>query len=258
MVQESMKDVLTFWNSRAGLGRWAGTRDVIAKQLEMEAIASYVTDGMCILDVGCGNGITAMELARRHDVHVLGIDYAEEMIQAARTLADGQLLKGSVRFQVDDVRILHHCPEKFDLIYTERTLINLPDWPSQYEAIGRITSLLKNGGAYLMCENSQDALDRINDFREKVGLPRIDPPWHNRYFHDADVQRVSIPGVRLEHINCFSSTYYFLSRIVNAWLAHEENRELEYESSINQLALKLPAFGDMGQVKIWFWRKFIE
>ncbi|MBN1615179.1 MAG: methyltransferase domain-containing protein [Deltaproteobacteria bacterium] len=257
-MQDLSKDVLTFWNSRAGLGRWAGSRDVIAKQLEIEAIASYVTDGMHLLDVGCGNGITAMELARRYDIHVTGIDYAEEMIDAARVLAAGQRMKGSVNFKVNDVKRLHHFSEKFDLIYTERTLINLPDWASQKEAIVGITSLLKNGGAYLMCENSQDALDRINDCRERIGLPRINPPWHNCYFHEADVQKLHIHGVRLEHTDCFSSTYYFLSRIVNAWLAQEQNREPEYEASINHLALKLPSFGDMGQVKIWYWRKCIE
>ena len=53
------------WNSRAGLGLWAGTKDLIAKSLEIEAIASYVCDGMKVLDAGCGNGVTAIELTHR-------------------------------------------------------------------------------------------------------------------------------------------------------------------------------------------------
>jgi cyclopropane fatty-acyl-phospholipid synthase-like methyltransferase len=59
-LNESTQDVCAFWNSRAGLGQWAGSRDVIAKQLEVEAIATYVRDGMRVLEVGCGNGITAI------------------------------------------------------------------------------------------------------------------------------------------------------------------------------------------------------
>ena len=87
-------DVRAFWNRRAGLGAWAGTRDVIAKQLEIIAISSHVKDGMRILEVGCGNGITAIEIARRFAVSVLGIDYAEEMVRAASELALGHGVVG--------------------------------------------------------------------------------------------------------------------------------------------------------------------
>src|SRR5262245_25005758 len=91
-------EVLAFWNSRAGLGQWAGTRDVIAKQIEMKVLTALVCDGMRLLEVGCGNGITALEIARRHQVEITAIDFAEEMISAAKGLAKGQNLKGSVEF----------------------------------------------------------------------------------------------------------------------------------------------------------------
>jgi hypothetical protein len=35
----------------------------------------------------------------------------------------------------------------------------------------------------------------------------------------------------------------------------QNGKEPEYDSPINQLALKLPPFGDIGQTKIWVWRK---
>lgn len=250
-----VKDVRDFWNSRAGLGQWAGTRDLIAKQLEMEAIASYVLDGMSILDFGCGNGITAIELARRYEVHVFGIDYAEEMINTAKSILGGVELRGQVRFQTGDVGSLSRLPERFNLVYTERTLINLPDWPSQKVAIIALMSLLVDGGVYVMCENSQDGLDKINAFRERIGLARITPPWHNRYLRDAELQQITLPGIALEGINYHSSTYYFLSRVVNAWLAQQEGKEPDYDAPINRLALQLPPYGDTGQGRIWLWRK---
>lgn len=249
------KNVLQFWNSRAGLNKWAGTNDIIAKQLEMETIASYVHDGLRILDFGCGNGITAMELARRYDVHVLGIDYAGEMINAANDLACNQKFMGSVQFQVGDVQSLAELSEKFDLIYTERTLINLPDWPAQRDAIIALGSLLTNDGLYVMCENSQDGLDRINALRERVGCSKITPPWHNHYLKDSDIEQSSFPGLKSEGINYYSSTYYFLSRVVNASLAQQEGKEPQYDAPINQLALQLPAIGELGQGRIWLWRK---
>ena len=60
-MNEFTQDVCAFWNGRAELGQLAGTRDVIAKQIEVDAISTYVRDGMRILEVGCGNGITAIE-----------------------------------------------------------------------------------------------------------------------------------------------------------------------------------------------------
>jgi hypothetical protein len=106
-----------------------------------------------------------------------------------------------------------------------------------------------------MCENSQDGLDQMNAVRESVGLSRITPPWHNRYLRDAEIEQTKIPGLTLERIDYFSSTYYFLSRIVNAWQAAQNGREPDYDDPMNQLALKLPRLGKFGQGRIWLWRK---
>lgn len=246
---------LSFWNDRSALGAAAGTNDLLAKQLEIEAIASYVRSGMHILDFGCGNGITALELARRFSVDLIGIDYAEGMINAAIQLTDKMELKGKVQFCVSDHTSLHDMQEKFDLVYSERALINLKNWDLQRQTIEDITTLLKPGGVYVMCENSMDGLDRINELRENLGLSSISPPWHNRYFREKEVESLLIPDVELDHINHFSSTYYLLSRVLNAALSAKEGKDPSYDAPINQLALSLPSLGNWGQGKIWVWRK---
>lgn len=248
-------EVQAFWNNRSTLGAHAGTRDLVAKQLEIDAIARHMRDGMRVLDVGCGNGITALELAARYRISVTGIDYAEQMIANAKTLAGGRVLRGSVHFEVADLRDLSRLERNFDLVYGERVLINLPDWRSQRDAIVTIGGLLTPGGAYVMCENSQDGLERLNALRLQVGLAAIVPPWHNRYFRDSELAELDVPGLRLERVIDYSSTYYFLSRVVNAWLAQREAREPDYEAPINHLALELPPIGDLGQGRIWLWRR---
>lgn len=247
--------VLDFWNDRARLAELAGSNDFVAKELEVSTLINHIRPGQKILEVGCGNGYTAVEFARRLPVDIYAIDFSPEMIESARKLADERTLKGRVQFEVADVRKLSSSKSSFDLVYTERLLINLPDWPEQAKAIQDITARLKPGGRYLMCENSQDGLDRINELREACGLDAIAPPWHNRYLRDSEVAALEVKGLKLAGVHCYSSTYYFVSRVVNAWLAAQEGEEPQYDAKVNQLALLLPSIGDFGQGKLWIWEK---
>lgn len=246
--------VLNFWNECASLKERAGTNDLIAKQLEIEAIAKYVGDGQRILEVGCGNGITAAELAARFAVDIIAVDYAGEMIAEAQELHATRPLKGQLAFGECGIENLAAVNGEFDLVYTERVLINLPDWNSQRQAIEAVGDKLRPGGKYIMCENSQDGLDGINAVRAANDLPVIVAPWHNRYMIDAELQQ-DVRGLMLIDIDYYSSTYYFLSRIVNAAVARQEGREPAYDSAINKLALSTPALGSFGQGRIWVWEK---
>ena len=109
-----------------------------------------------------------------------------------------------------------------------------------------------------MCENSQDGVDRLNRLRVPLGLPEIVPPWHNHYLTNDDIRGFAAALTDVEWIRGggdYSSTYYFLSRVVNAALAAQRGEEPAYDSEINRLALRLPSMGDVGQGRIWLWRR---
>ena len=249
------RDALSFWNSRANLGKAAGSNDLIAKQLEIEAILSYVRPGMRILDFGCGNGVTAVELARRFSVDVVGVDYSSEMVSAAKKLSESTNTIGTLSFRVGDAATLSSMETGFDLIYTERMIINLKSWEEQRAAIEALLGKLNEGGHYVMFENSEDGLNSINELRACLDLKPISPPWHNRYLREAEVTSISASNIRLVKVKHYSSTYYLLSRVLNAALAEIENRQPEYDAPINKLALKLPPLGAWGQGKIWLWKR---
>ena len=254
--QSRAEKVRAHWDNRAALGETGGTQDRILKHLEMKAIQARVRDGMRVLDAGCGNGVTALDIAGNLDVDLVGFDFASQMVSAAQEATSqlDQEKRGRVQFCAGDVLSLPEDLGTFDLIYTERVLINLPDWASQRQAIESLLGLLREGGVYIMCENSQDGLDRLNVLRRDVGLHQIDPPWHNRYLKEQEVLEITSEALRLEEISHFTSTYYFLSRVVNAAVAARDGKEPQYDSSINQLALDLPSSGNYGQTMIWVWR----
>jgi ubiquinone/menaquinone biosynthesis C-methylase UbiE len=247
-------NIKDLWNERAELGTTAGTQDLIAKELEIRELSKYIKDSKNVLDFGCGDGTTAIELAKKHPINILGMDFSEKMIENARKKPT-TYLKGCIEFEVGDVLSLKSHKGIYDCIYTERMLINLASWQSQLEAMTVIFDHLQPGGRYIMCENSQDGLRNLNELRISVGLSVISPPSHNLYINDSDIECVMNPGVILEEVIDYSSTYYFISRVVNAWQSKQKGKEPSYDAPINNIALDLPPMGNAGQGRIWVWKK---
>lgn len=246
-----------FWNERARtLGDKAGTQDRILKELEMRAILFYVKDGDNVLDVGCGDGETGERILRQRNVWWTGVDYSEEMIKRAQERLGSRIALGVI-----DVSDIGQYNNKFDVIYSERSIINLATWGEQKSAIVRICENLKPGGIYVMCESFLDDLWAINSLRSAVNLPDIVPPSHNLYLDRRKVfvglrSALEAHGVDLDDVIPFASTYYFLSRVVNAALAQRQGKEPDYNSEINRLALELDHMEEMpSQTKILVWRK---
>jgi len=221
----------------------------------MDAISKYLNNGMSVLEAGCGNGVSAIEFAKKYEINIKATDFATEMINEAKLLACDQVLKGKITFETLDILNINQITECFDIIYTERVIINLMEWDVQKKAILNLFKMLKKGGAYIMCENSCEGLSEINKLRLLVGLPEIHAPWHNRYLRDTELSTLSDDGVYLEAIDYYSSSFYFLSRIINAAIAKNDGKEPDYDSPINNLAKKLPSIGKLGQGRIWVWRK---
>lgn len=243
--------ILEFWNKQAALSEKAGSKDLVAKQIEIAAISRHIRDGMTVCEFGCGNGITAIDLASRFDVKIQAFDFAAAMIDAARDGARNAGVESAVTFEVADVQDEPVLNARFDAIYTERMLINLKDWSAQERAIRYLASHLKPGGRLLLCENSSHGLGKLNELRHRVGLDPITPPWHNRYLDDTEVESMRVAGLKLVAVEPYSATYYFLSRVINAALAAKDGVEPAYDAPINSLALQLPPFGDCAQGKLW-------
>jgi len=248
-------DVLGFWNTRAQLEERAGSNDLIAKSIEVEALSKFFSDGLKVMEFGCGNGITALDMARRYDIEVQAYDFSAEMIEAAQQRAASIGCAHRVTFSTGDITQPPAIERSFDLVFTERMIINLASWEQQQVAIRTLCSYLKPKGKLLLLENSSTGLLKINELRSMVGLQPIIAPWHNIYIDDEKVAMLNIEGCELTQVVPYSATYYFLSRVVNAWLAHQDGHEPHYDAPVNKLALTLPPIGDCAQGKIWVFER---
>src|SRR3990172_11495015 len=186
MLKVKNDEILKFWNTRANLGSLAGTNDFGLKQLEMMTLSTYITDGQKVLDLGCGTGTTAFFLTESKSLEVTGMDFSPEMVKEANQERDRRSISPAIlNFRIQDIRHIEELrgaqAVPYDVVITERVLINLATWKEQKNTVREIIRLLRPGGIYLMCENLRNGLDNLNCMRASVGLNPITSPWHNRY-----------------------------------------------------------------------------
>src|SRR5439155_6645789 len=117
-----------------------------------------------------------------------------------------------------------------------RCLINLSTWEEQQAALDRLASVLRPGGRLLFVEGSSRGRDSLNDFRERVGLPRMAPVWHNLDFDEATLLPFLNRNFEVEEDLGFG-TYDFISRVVHPLLVAPA--EPAYDSRANEVAARL-------------------
>ncbi len=99
--------------------------------------------GAQVLDIGCGMGADAFELAAKVGPKglVTGVDFSETLIAEAIRRAAGRNLP--VAFEVGDARALRFPDHSFDAVRTERMLMHVPD---AEKALAEMARVLRPGG----------------------------------------------------------------------------------------------------------------
>jgi SAM-dependent methyltransferase len=254
-MKKKIKARLEFWNTNAKLKKLAGTKDYNAKIIEIETLSKFFKKNMRVLEFGCGNGYTAIEMAKRFNARIDACDYSPKMIMEANKFQKNKGLPNNVNFFLADIKRKLKIKPIYDLVFTERMLINLDSWASQKKSIIKLVNCLKPKGTMVLMENSATGLKKINDYRSMLNLKKIKAPWHNLYLDDNKMLNFKIKNCKLTEVISYSSTYYFLSRVVNAWLANQRGIKPNYNAKINKLAIKLPSISDCAQGKIYLYKK---
>jgi ubiquinone/menaquinone biosynthesis C-methylase UbiE len=97
-----------------------------------------------VLDVGCGTGYTACEIAREHGSRVTGIDISEIMISKANERARKEGVEDLVEFRVADVFSLPFEDGSFNVALFESVLTPIPG--SKVDALKEVVRVVAPGG----------------------------------------------------------------------------------------------------------------
>lgn len=226
-----------FWNGNAE--KYKGSHQVSwgdewAIKLESQTISSYIKDGDDVLDVGCANGFAAIMQCAAHNLKSMtGVDFSENMVKYAQENKKESEYKDLLTFRMGDVRDLPLESEAYDVTYTTRVLINLPNWEEQKKGMTECLRATRKGGTVIFSEAFWEPLARLNALRALAGLAPLVEHDFNRYIKKERMEDfLSGEGLAFTCVD-FSSVYYIGSRFLRE-IATDYRSFEGYSNPINE------------------------
>jgi SAM-dependent methyltransferase len=208
--------------------------------------------------------VNCVQLAREFPLASFdGVDFIDEMIVSA--VANARDIADRARFFVGDVLELSEIVElreEYDIVFTDRCLINLNTIERQKAGISSLSKKLKPGGHLVMIENSLTTYGEQNRCREMLGLPPRKPADFNLFFDEKEIyDHIAAIGLALVEVEDFSSLHdlalYVLAPAINGG-------ELDYNHPLVHAATKVSmemsdrapsVFGAFGQNRMFVCRR---
>jgi ubiquinone/menaquinone biosynthesis C-methylase UbiE len=143
------------------------------RQKVYDAIDRLILLGSSILDINCGIGIDAVELARK-GYYVVGVDLSPKMVEQARMRASQQGVKSEfLQSSFEDLSVLDG--KQFDLVLSNFGGLNCVK--SLDAVAAQVTAVTKPGGYFLAV-----VMPRVSMWETVAGLIRLKPSLAFRRF----------------------------------------------------------------------------
>ena len=118
-----------------------------------------------IVDIGCGGGRNAGELLKKYpSSHVTAIDYSDVSVSKASVYNADAIKAGRIVVQHGDVSALTLPEEEYDLATAFETIYF---WPGLKECFSQVAKILKDGGYFMIC-NESDGTDKTSKKFESI------------------------------------------------------------------------------------------
>ena len=220
------QEVLEYWNTEEVESMY----DKNLLNAEIELIKAHIPPNAMVLDVGCGEGEGTLAYSAIPGTRIHAIDFSETRLRKAT-----ERLKSASTVELDRKDMLAEEPlgsRKYDVIVSQRFLINLMEWALQKKVLGRLTAALNPGGRLILLEGSKDGVNRLNGLRALWGLDPIPIKWHNLFLDDKELcAALSEQGLALRHQSGLGA-YFVLTRCVRPALSEK----LDWDFAFNRIA----------------------
>jgi ubiquinone/menaquinone biosynthesis C-methylase UbiE len=168
------------FTSKGGIEGWFAEKyDQFGKEAvldEYKSIANRVAGQLKngkVLEIGPGPGYLSIELSKKGDFHIIGLDISETMIEIAeRNVKEAGV---EVEFKLGDASNMPFEDNTFDFAVSSGSLHH---WKEPIKVFNEIYRVLKTNGKALICDARRDAskeeiikiTKKINSFMMRWGL----------------------------------------------------------------------------------------
>lgn len=242
--------IVDYWNKKNVESMY----DKYLLKAEINLIKKYITPHSKILDAGCGEGEGTLEYSFIKGTVIHGADFSDTRLK----LAKERLKKRSnVFLKKIDFLSKYKLDLDYDLIISQRFLINLVRLENQKKVITDLVGLLKPGGKLIMLEGSQQGVESLNKLRRIFKLPPIPIKWHNIFFDDKELllfmNKIGCKLIQQDGLGA----YFFLTRGIRPFF----DKTLDWNNEFNKLSslettFKMLDFGvKFSRLKLWVFQK---
>ena len=149
--------------------------DVISTRLEARGTHAYFREMMHeyldaveidsanqILEIGCGTGVAAREIAGRENFsgHITATDLSPGLVKIARELAAKEGKSESIEFRVGDCRQLEMPDSSFDIVIAHTLISHVPN---PIDVLHESARLVKPGGKIVFFDGDYASLSWSNE-----------------------------------------------------------------------------------------------
>lgn len=176
-----------FWDKEYSSERWAFAYNTVGDCVYPH-LERHTADGS-ILDIGCGSGNTATEMAETSYRSYLGVDVSEAALAKARRRSEECGRQDKNRFECGD--FLTYVPTgQYDVILFRESMYHVP-LSKVKETLDRYSVYLKDGGVFVvrLFASSGDSPDGKDKYRPAAMLGVMETE-----FNVLEKARYDVPG----------------------------------------------------------------
>ena len=249
-MAHKQEEVLAYWNKDDVESMY----DKHLLNAEIELIKKRIPPGSKILDAGCGEGEGTIAYSSIPGTFVHAVDFSETRLKKATERLHG---RENVLLKQVDFLGTYDLDGDYDVIVSQRFLINLMEWELQQKVLLALTSMLKPGGKLMMLEGSRPGVDSLNEFREALGLEPIPVKWHNLFFDDLALRNfMQQHGHKLVEQDGLG-TYFLLTRGIRPALDEKLDWDCEFNrlAATNKISDLLRFSTEFSRLRLWVFEK---
>ena len=145
----------TVWGKDIHGGYWPEGEEHLSLQAAQVKLTDLMIEhlqassGQRVLDVGCGTGGPAVQLAEQAGCSGTGITISQPQVEKARQFAESHNLDGRVQFELVNAMALPYEPESFDAAWAFESIFHMPD---RVQVLKEMARVLRPGGRLVLTD----------------------------------------------------------------------------------------------------------